>query len=221
MSNIIKVKNSDGSWIDIPALKGADGISPHIGDNGNWFIGEEDTGVSAEGSGGSGDSLFHIFYDDTNSDETAISEKLLPILNEMYQEYLTDKRSFLIFTSFDPFGSFHQQLGLYTINSSRTSSSTVVFQQLCPYTEFVTQPSVTTVWDTVYTIIGTLEDGVISEIKWLSAVYVSNDRNFLSTSADYTEAFIPTEDYQPTTKKYVDDAIAAQLTSIDAQLAEI
>ena len=33
---------------------GADGITPHIGDNGNWFIGEEDTGVSAGGSGGSG-----------------------------------------------------------------------------------------------------------------------------------------------------------------------
>lgn len=35
-------KGADGS----PGKNGTDGITPHIGDNGNWFIGEEDTGVS-------------------------------------------------------------------------------------------------------------------------------------------------------------------------------
>ncbi len=44
---------------DFKNLKGAsgtngvDGTTPHIGDNGNWFIGTTDTGVSASGSGGS------------------------------------------------------------------------------------------------------------------------------------------------------------------------
>ena len=33
---------------------GKDGISPHIGDNGNWFIGDTDTGVSASSGGGGG-----------------------------------------------------------------------------------------------------------------------------------------------------------------------
>ena len=33
---------------------GADGLTPHIGENGNWWIGDEDTGVSAEGQGGVG-----------------------------------------------------------------------------------------------------------------------------------------------------------------------
>lgn len=28
---------------------GADGITPHIGDNGNWYLGDEDTGVAAKG----------------------------------------------------------------------------------------------------------------------------------------------------------------------------
>lgn len=28
---------------------GAPGISPHIGDNGNWFVGNKDTGVQAQG----------------------------------------------------------------------------------------------------------------------------------------------------------------------------
>lgn len=47
MSNIIKVKDNNGNWIGIPALQGNPGITPHIGDNGNWFLGEEDTGVKA------------------------------------------------------------------------------------------------------------------------------------------------------------------------------
>lgn len=32
--------------------KGDDGITPHIGKNGNWFIGEKDTGISATGPRG-------------------------------------------------------------------------------------------------------------------------------------------------------------------------
>ena len=47
-----------GSWFEVYArcengdqeesgTPGADGITPHIGSNGNWFIGETDTGVSA------------------------------------------------------------------------------------------------------------------------------------------------------------------------------
>lgn len=33
---------------------GKDGLTPHIGENGNWWIGEEDTGVKAQGSGENG-----------------------------------------------------------------------------------------------------------------------------------------------------------------------
>lgn len=31
---------------------GKDGLTPHIGDNGNWFIGDDDTGVPAKGKDG-------------------------------------------------------------------------------------------------------------------------------------------------------------------------
>lgn len=34
---------------------GQDGVTPHIGENGNWFIGETDTGVPAQGSTGGTD----------------------------------------------------------------------------------------------------------------------------------------------------------------------
>ena len=29
---------------------GKDGITPHIGDNGNWWIGDKDTGIAATGA---------------------------------------------------------------------------------------------------------------------------------------------------------------------------
>lgn len=32
-----------------PGVNGKDGVTPHIGDNGNWFIGDTDTGVLAKG----------------------------------------------------------------------------------------------------------------------------------------------------------------------------
>lgn len=32
--------------------RGDDGITPHIGENGNWYIGDTDTGVKAEGPRG-------------------------------------------------------------------------------------------------------------------------------------------------------------------------
>ena len=40
---------SDGSSTTITAENGADGETPTIGENGNWFIGTTDTGVKAEG----------------------------------------------------------------------------------------------------------------------------------------------------------------------------
>lgn len=52
------VGEDDSSWrflfdtASIEAVKGDPGITPHVGANGNWFIGETDTGVIAEGKNG-------------------------------------------------------------------------------------------------------------------------------------------------------------------------
>lgn len=37
---------------ELPLPSGADGITPHIGDNGNWYLGTTDTGVAAKGAKG-------------------------------------------------------------------------------------------------------------------------------------------------------------------------
>lgn len=39
---------------------GVDGITPHIGDNGNWYIGSTDTGKPSKGEQGPGAEVFYI-----------------------------------------------------------------------------------------------------------------------------------------------------------------
>ena len=51
---------------DIPTV--TDGETPHIGENGNWWIGEEDTGVKAAGEDGR--SVYSVELDASQSDET-------------------------------------------------------------------------------------------------------------------------------------------------------
>lgn len=53
--NVYTVLLTDGTSYDITAPKGAagaDGITPHIGDNGNWYLGTTDTGKPSRGEKG-------------------------------------------------------------------------------------------------------------------------------------------------------------------------
>jgi hypothetical protein len=53
MSDAIRVRLSApqaiSAGIDPAYYKGENGLTPHIGDNGHWWIGDSDTGVSAAG----------------------------------------------------------------------------------------------------------------------------------------------------------------------------
>ena len=40
----------NGQWVQVFVV-GRDGITPHIGENGNWWVGEDDSGVAAGYSG--------------------------------------------------------------------------------------------------------------------------------------------------------------------------
>lgn len=52
----IKIKNpKTGKWEEVPYFQGkpgTDGITPHIGPNGNWFVGDADTGMPSRGADG-------------------------------------------------------------------------------------------------------------------------------------------------------------------------
>lgn len=52
-SGVNTVTFSDGTRLNVKnGSKGSNGVSPHIGDNGNWWIGSTDTGVLASGTNG-------------------------------------------------------------------------------------------------------------------------------------------------------------------------
>ena len=58
-TNLIAVadlKGADGK----PGAAGADGVTPHIGDNGNWYVGSTDTGKPSRGEQGPGAEVFYI-----------------------------------------------------------------------------------------------------------------------------------------------------------------
>lgn len=49
---VLTVTSASGtSSADLKGEPGKDGATPHIGDNGNWWVGETDTGIYASGSG--------------------------------------------------------------------------------------------------------------------------------------------------------------------------
>lgn len=59
----------------IASLQGADGVSPHIGGNGNWWIGSTDTSVKAQGEkGDKGDTPVKGTDYFTNADKQEIAE---------------------------------------------------------------------------------------------------------------------------------------------------
>jgi hypothetical protein len=49
--NVIEV-STQTSVVEVHNADGLNGITPHIGENGNWFIGTTDTGVHAQGEKG-------------------------------------------------------------------------------------------------------------------------------------------------------------------------
>lgn len=53
-------ENEGGGGGDCNCTPRQDGITPHIGANGNWYIGETDTGVNAEGNDGEDGKTPHI-----------------------------------------------------------------------------------------------------------------------------------------------------------------
>lgn len=81
-----EVKNYEALAARIKALEengggggtaGNDGITPHIGENGNWYTGETDTGVQAQGPAGPAGSDYIL----TEADKTEIAEEAAALVD--------------------------------------------------------------------------------------------------------------------------------------------
>lgn len=55
-----EINNAIGDAVASGEFKGDDGVTPHIGSNGNWYIGDTDTGISAKGTKGDSGTTPHI-----------------------------------------------------------------------------------------------------------------------------------------------------------------
>ena len=73
------VNGKDGSS-GADGQPGKDGVTPHIGDNGNWWLGDTDTGVSAGGSGGSATLPDRAYFNYDKSEEP-VTNTFLPLTN--------------------------------------------------------------------------------------------------------------------------------------------
>ena len=82
---LIITRGAEVQEIDIMDGQGENGVTPHIGDNGNWWLGETDTGVRAEGRDGEDG-------EDGASDWNDIQNK--PFGEERREDYLLPETTF-------------------------------------------------------------------------------------------------------------------------------
>lgn len=153
------------------------------------------------------DYTFHLFYDSENYNDETLTTNLLPTLNEMYQEYLAGKKPILLFVSDATFG-MSAETGMYMINAESTDTAVVEFEQLNPTISWQDTASYTELDNCIYRIRGFLTSGVITSADWKTTGFSAGGKGYLATETYYSEPFMPTEEYQPATKKYVDDTIA-------------
>lgn len=65
--SVLYLRDKDGNITPIPTIRGKDGLTPYIGENGNWWIGDADTSVKAEGVNGK-DGKDYILTDDDKAE---------------------------------------------------------------------------------------------------------------------------------------------------------
>lgn len=180
MSNIIKVKDSNGNWIGIPALQGEPGITPHIGENGNWFLGEEDTGVKA--------NIDLTPYATTEEVNQAINAIDIPTnISD-----LTNDSGFITNTV-DNLVNYYKKSETYTqaeVNNLINSITTLNI-------EVVSALPTSNISSTTIYLKGTETTGTNDYEEW---IYVNDNWELIGTTA------IDLTNY--TTKEYVDNAIA-------------
>lgn len=97
---------------------------------------------------------------------------------------------------------------MYMINVESTDTAVVEFEQLNPTISWQDTASYTELDNCIYRIRGFLTGGVITSADWKTTGFSAGGKGYLATETYYSEPFMPTEEYQPATKKYVDDTIA-------------
>lgn len=217
MSNIIRAKNQNGDWIEIPALAGhdgIDGITPHIGENGNWFIGEVDTGNKAGLEVATREILGGVRVGEgLNIDEngvlTGAPSSIVNYIEE--HQYFVDGttppfsdgwyvfRGGVSFNGVDA-GEDGGWINANTLIYIRSATTRIYLTIIAPYRAHTNNNiAVYRYYD--------LDEGKWYPETATSAYTITGLTTSTGLSKTNTTSYTPTSNYHPATKKYVDDAI--------------
>ena len=222
MSNIIRAKNQNGDWIEIPALAGHDGIdgsTPHIGENGNWFIGEVDTGNKAGLEVATREILGGVRVGEgLNIDEngvlTGTPSSVINYIKE--HQYFIDGTApslsdgWYVFRGGASFNGTDAggESGWITSNTLiyiRNTTTRIYLTIMLPYRVHTNNNiAIYRYYD--------LDGGKWYPESATSAYTTTGLTTSTGLSKTNTTAFTPTSNYHPATKKYVDDAVANVFT---------
>lgn len=139
---------------------------------------------------------------------TALIAELLPIVNNMYNDYLANKVTVLSLVCTDSsLTNFTDIYNIYTINSyafTLMSSSSRSSKKTMP------DDSYTNITDNYRIIEGVLSsDNTYVEKVTFSLFGYNQSSQYLDVKTNYSVPYEPLYDGSPATKKYVDDSIAA------------
>ena len=105
---------TETEWVE--SLKGTDGITPQIGANNNWFIGDTDTGVLARGTDGKdGKSIKSITKDENNNIITTFTDGTTQNIGQLAIDVEAD---FLTEIGFGKLRYYNGELQYYDDNTS-------------------------------------------------------------------------------------------------------
>ena len=91
-------------------------VIPHIGENGNWFVGEEDTGISAKGEkGNDGKSIQSVIKDENNNIIITFTDNTIENIGKLEFDIPAD---FLTEEGFGNLRYYNGHLQSYDVNSS-------------------------------------------------------------------------------------------------------
>ena len=202
---ILKIKDETGKFVDIPAIQGPPGKNGAIQYEAGENIKIDGNVISATGGNRS------YVWDMTNGDEA----------KAMFQSWLNDYYTYNTFPNIIA----HQTKGstrFYpTINIGFEYTDKKIYltfgyyNQGYPYNQLNYMRAILTLDTERKTIVSISSETLLSAFYPLDRYQYHSGGGYTALDTKNTKAYTPTGDYNPATKKYVDDAIAtlkAELT---------
>ena len=140
-----------------------------------------------------------------------LATELLPIVNNMYSDYLANKVTVLSLVCTD--SSLTSFTDIYNIHTISDYSFTLISSSSRPSKKEISDNSYTSIQDYYRTISGVLssDDTYVEQVTFSLFGYHQSPR-YLDVKTNYATPYEPLYPGSPATKKYVDDALAGAST---------